>query len=340
MPTVVYVSLQGDDQIARFTMDTATGALTLEERIAVPGGPAPMATDPDRRHLYVGRRGARILASYRIERPDGRLTPIGEVALETDPCWLAMDRAGRFVLSSYYEGAHCAVHRVDGDGVAVGPPVEWRETARGAHCMQTDPSNRYAFVSHVAGRAGTNAIYQFRFDAATGRLRPNDPPQVRPDRPDGPRHFCFHPTLNRVYVSNEQGCSVTVYAFGPETGSLEPIQTVSTLPPEGFAGENSCSKVQITPNGRYVYVPNRGHDSIAGFAVDPASGLLTALGQTPSEKTPRALCIAPDGRHLYSAGHASGRLASFRIDQATGRLQPLAVYPLGARPMWVLAVVV
>lgn len=337
MPYVMYVALQGDDKIIRFHMDPATGTLALQDELSVPGGPAPLAADPQRRFLYTARRGARILSSFSIEPHTGRLTHLGEVQLETDPCYIATDRSGRFVFSAYYEGAHAAVHAIGTDGVAVGPPIEWRATARGAHCMQADPSNRFVFVPHIAGN-GPNAIFQFRFDAQTGHLTPNTPAQVSPERLDGPRHFCFHPSKDMVYVSNEQGCSVTAYAFDSTNGTLSALQTVSTLPAEGFAGHNSCSQIQIAPSGKFLYAPNRGHNSIAGFAVDATTGLLTALGQTPSETIPRAFSLDPTGAFLYAAGLESGRLAAYRVEQNTGALQPLDIYPVGARPMWVLIV--
>jgi 6-phosphogluconolactonase len=138
-----------------------------------------------------------------------------------------------------------------------------------------------------------------------------------------------------VYFSNEQGCSVTAYAFDPEKGLLSPQQTVSTLP-EGYTGRNSCSQIQIAPSGKFLYAPNRGHNSIAGFAVDATTGHLTALGQTPSETVPRAFSLDPTGTFLYAAGLESGRLAAYRIDQNSGLLQPLEVYPVGTRPMWIM----
>jgi 6-phosphogluconolactonase len=214
--------------------------------------------------------------------------------------------------------------------------VERRETARGAHCFQTDPSNRFAFVTHIAGR-GPNEIWQFRFDEQTGHLTPNTPPKVIPEQPVGPRHYCFHPTKDMVYFSNEQGCSVTAYRFDASAGTLTALQTVSTLPDE-YTGQNSCSQIRITPSGKFLYAPNRGHNSIACFAVDPSTGLLTSLGQAPSEQIPRAFNLDPDGKFLYAAGLESGRLAAYSIEHDSGRLQPLKTYALGARPMWVLMV--
>jgi 6-phosphogluconolactonase len=332
----MYVSLQQDDKLALFTMDPASGKLTRQGEMAVAGGPAPLAVDPQRRFLYVGRRGANIVSSFRIEPRSGRLSPIGEVALETDPCYIATDRSGRFLLSAYYEGARAAVHPIGTDGVANGPPVEWLATARGAHSMQTDPSNRYAFVPHIAGN-GPNAIFQFRFDAQTGRLTPNSPARVSPERPDGPRHFCFHPSKNILYFSNEQGCSITAYALDPATGLLTSLHTVSTLP-AGYDGRNTCSQIQIAPSGKFLYAPNRGHNSIACFAVDATTGHLTPTGHMPTETIPRAFSLDPTGTFLFAAGLESGHLAAYRIDSTTGLLQPLEVYPVGNRPMWVMII--
>lgn len=334
MPDFMYVSLQGDDKIARFTMDPATGDLELLGEMAVSGGPAPMVVNPSQQFLYVARRGECKISSYQIDQRTGDLALIGTVSLPTDPCYMSTDRKGKFLLSAYYEGRGVSVHPIGDDGAAGDPPVERRETACGAHCFQTDPANRFAFVPHIAGR-GPNEIWQFKFDEPTGHLTPNTPPKVIPDGEVGPRHFCFHPTKDIVYFSNEQGCSVTAYRFDPTAGTLTSLQTVSTLP-NGYAGRNSCSQIRMAPSGRFLYAPNRGHNSIACFAVDASTGLLTPLGQAPSEPVPRAFNLDPDGKFLYVAGLESGRLTAYRIDADSGTLQPLKLYPVGTRPMWVL----
>jgi 6-phosphogluconolactonase len=334
MPDFMYVALQGDDRIARFAMDPETGDLEPLSAVAVPGGPAPMAVDPTRRFLHVARRGECQFSSFRIDPGSGDLDLIGEVSLPTDPCYISMDRSGRFLLSAYYEGRGVAVHPIGDDGAVLDPPVARRETARGAHCFQTDPSNRFAFVPHIAGR-GPNEIWQFRFDEGSGRLTPNSPPKVVPDGPVGPRHYCFHPELNVVYFSNEQGCSVTAYRLDAVAGTLTAMQTVSTLP-TGYDGPNSCSQIRMHPSGRFLYAPNRGHNSIAGFAVDAATGRLTPTGHAAAEPVPRAFNLDADGRFLYAAGLESGHLTAYRIDAGTGTLQPLRTYDVGARPMWVL----
>jgi 6-phosphogluconolactonase len=234
------------------------------------------------------------------------------------------------------------------DGDVGAPPVERQITANGAHAIVTDPSNNFAFVPHIArlndnvmeppkDNPGPNFIAQFRFDAHSGRLSPNAPFRVEPPAGLGPRHYCFHPRGDLVYFSNEQGCSVTVYSLDRAAGTLSAVQTVSTLP-AGYSGRNTCSQIHLTESGRFLYVGNRGHNSIAGFAVDAATGLLTAIGQVATEPVPSAFVLDPTGNFLFAAGTASGRLAWYRIDTETGVLTPLATQAIGNRPAAVLAV--
>ena len=136
------------------------------------GGPGPMALSPDRQVLHIGLRGGQQLSSYRVDQSTGGLSHIRAVPLQGEPVYVSTDRTGRFVLSAYYYQSTAAVHAVASDGAATVPPVEWRMTAPGAHAIQTDRSNRFAFVPHIANR-GPNAIFQFQFDERTGRLTPS-----------------------------------------------------------------------------------------------------------------------------------------------------------------------
>ena len=341
MPTHMYVSLQGEDRIAQYTLDPSTGGLDHHTDYALAGMPAPMAVDPQQRFLFVGRRLANDygLSGFRIEAGSGHLERLNDVPLGGNPVHISVDRSGNYLLSAYYYQARVGVHGFDAAGMLDPSPVEWRETGIGAHYIQTDRANRFAFVPHIAegNHTGVNAIFQFRFDQDSGRLTPNDPDRAIPNAPEGPRHFCFHPSLDVLYSSNEQGCGVTAYHFDAEAGTLSPFQTVPTLP-EAFEGHNTCSQIQITPSGRFLYAPNRGHNSIAGFAVDADDGTLTPLGHASTEPVPRAFSLDPTGSFVYASGLESGNLAAYRIDQGSGQLEPLAVYPVGQEPMWVLII--
>jgi len=331
----MYISIAGENRIALFTVDADTGNVTPQDDIAVSGRPAPLVVDPQHRYLYIGRRGERKISGYRINQETGALSAVGTVLLESDPVYLSTDRKGRFLLSAYYGAGRVAVHAIEDDGAPTSPPVQWLATGHGAHSIQTDPTNKFAFVPHIAGPDGPNMILQFRFDDNTGHLIPGLQPRVDPEPGVGPRHFCFNPSKEILYFSNEQGCSVTGYRLDPIWGNLSPFQTVSTLP-QDFRGRNSCAQIQISPSGKFLYAPNRGHNTIACFSVDLATGKLTPIGWVPTETIPRAFSLDPGGNFLYAAGLESGRLASYRIDQESGQLQPLQTYILGKEPMWIL----
>ncbi|MGE5268208.1 MAG: lactonase family protein [Thiohalocapsa sp.] len=350
MPDMLYVCTQDDDRITAFAIDRASGALTKRSQVAAPGGPSVTAISPDRLVLYVGHRTVPAISSFRIDRATGGLSPLATIRQDHAPTFLAPDRSGRFMLVAYYQGGYAAVHPIGGNGAVAGPAIDRHETATGAHAIQTDPSNRFAFVPHIArlndnvleppkDNPGPNFIAQFRFDPETGRLSPNAPFRVEPSGPIGPRHYCFHPSLDLVYFSDEQGCSVSSYRLDRAAGTLSHAETVASLP-AGFSGRNTCSQIHLTPSGRFLYTANRGHNSVAGFAVDPASGQLTAAGHVPTEAVPGAFAIDPSGRFVYAAGTASGRLASYRIDEATGALTALTTEDVGKRPAAVLAVAV
>ncbi len=336
MPTFVYVTASGDDKILIFRQDEESGALEKLGEVEAVGRPAPLAAGPDQRFLYTARRDANKLSSYRIDSA-GTLHLLGVADLESDPNFLATDRTGRWLLSAYYLAGRCAVHPIDENGIAQSPPVEWRATGQGAHSMQTDESNRFAFVPHIGGGNGVNAIFQFIFDDETGTLTPNDPATVPQEGDLGPRHYCFHPSLNTLYFSNEQGCSVTAYNFDSESGTLSAFQTIPTLP-SLWSGRNSCAQIRINPSGTMLFAPNRGHNSIACFRIDQESGRLIRTAIVPSEPVPRALNLDPSGNFLYAAGLNSGKIAAYKVNEAWGGLDRIGTYDAGAEPMWVLPV--
>jgi 6-phosphogluconolactonase len=345
MPSYVYVASQDDNQISVFTIDGETGGLTPKAEAPMPGGPSLLAISPNRQCLYVGHREVPEISSHRIDPGTGGLTRNGSVSLPDPPGFLATDRSGRYLLAAYYQGGRAAVHPIGDDGAIADPPIEWRSTDVGAHAIQTDPSNRFAFVPHIARLndnvlepprdvPGPNVIYQFKFDETTGRLTPNTPLRLEMAGTLGPRHYCFHPRQDVVYFSDEQGCSVTGYRLDTSAGTLSVFQTISTLP-DGYTERNTCSQIRLTPSGNFLYVPNRGHNSIAGFSV-AADGRLTAVGRVSTEAVPSAFSLDPEGKFVYAAGSATGRLASYRINGETGDLTPLETYSVGQRPMWIL----
>ncbi len=231
MPQMLYVGLQDEDRIAGFAIDETSGGLTARSAVAAAGGPSVFATSRDHRMVYVGHRGQPAISSFHVEPATGALSLAGTTAQPHAPTFLACDRTGKFLLAAYYQGAGVAVYRLAADGTVGAASQQWLATATGAHAIATDRSNRFAFVPHIArlqdnvleppkNDPGPNMILQFRFDPQQGQLAPNAPFRLEPPGLLGPRHFCFHPSLDVVYFSNEQGCSVTAYRLDPTSGTL------------------------------------------------------------------------------------------------------------------------
>lgn len=330
MTIVAYITSSGDDGLNRYEQNPESGQLSLLERLEVKGSPSALTLHPTQRFLYLSVRGARAIITFEVDPSDGGLSEIGRRALDADSCYVSTDREGRYLLSAYYGAGKAMVHRIDEDGT-VGESVSEVETAPHAHCILTDPSNRFAFLPHTLP---ANRIECFDFDEQSGALTHNHERSIDGEEGAGPRHYIYHPNGRWVFCANENGSSATSYGFDADSGFLTPVQTLSTLPAD-FDGENTCAQIHLHPSGRYLYVSNRGHDSIAIFGVDSESGRLEAREQQPTEPTPRVFNLDPAGRFLYAAGQGSGQLASYRIEEETGLLQPLETFHVGKQPMWV-----
>ena len=333
MTRYVYISSAGDKKIAIFTMDQDSGKLTHSEDVALHDGPGPLAVHPNQSMLYAALRSSKEILSFRIDPASGSLSQVGCIELEEGPAMISTDRKGGYLMAAYYAAGAVSVHAINGEGLVVDPQLQWETTTKRAHYIEVDASNQFVIVPHVLPG---NAVYLFRFDASTGKLTPKEP-HVWPPDGQGPRHFCFHPNQKFIYTANEDSSTVSAYHFDNAKGTLGAFQTVSTLPPEGYVpGEepNSCAQIRITPNGQFLYAPNRGHNSVACFRV-AETGSLSTIGYTPIERHTRGTAMDPEGRFYYTTGTRSGRMASFAISQQTGALEPLENFAVGEAPMWV-----
>lgn len=241
------------------------------------------------------------------------------------PCHLSTDNQGRYVFVANYVGGIIALLPIDENG-GLKPASEVIELegkgshphqdASHPHSMNLSPDERYLYMPDL----GTDRIHIYEIDYENGKLIPANPAYISMRPGAGPRHFTFHPTQPFAYVINELNNTVTGMRWDKPTGKLDTFQTTANLPAD-FKGENTGSDIHITPNGAYLYLANRGHDSIAGFKIDEASGLLTLIGHTPTQgEVPRNFAISPDGRFLYVANQNSDNILIFSI-QADGKLQ-------------------
>jgi 6-phosphogluconolactonase len=327
----VYVSAGNDNRILLYHLDTETGELTEKGGADAAGGPGALAFHPDGKHLYAALRSTKSVATYELNPTDGSLKQKGVTPVVNNPVYLAIDGTGQHLLMASYNGNQAATYRLNADQTVSSNASTVIATGKNPHSILADPSNKFAYIPNC----GSDLVAQYSFDVKTGALNPLRLAAVTTPTNDGPRHFTFHPSKPMIFVVNEKGSTVTSYEYSREHGSMKALDRQTTLPAD-FAGRNTTADIHVTPDGKFVYASNRGHDSLAAYAVDQTSGKLKPLGQTPTEKTPREFEIDPSGNFLIAAGQNSHQLAVYRIDRNTGALKPLKVYPTGKGPAWVL----
>lgn len=333
-----YTSSGKSKGIYSFQLDVASGTLSP---LAVTEGirnPSFLAIHPTGKFLYAvsevadgqGRASGAVVA-LAIDHASGHLTVLNQQSSEgAGPCHVSVDRTGRVLLVANYNSGSVAslpilpdgrldkpVSAIQHRGSSVDPR---RQTGPHAHSINVSPDNRFALVADL----GLDQVLVYRLDPAKATLTPHDPPFARTPPGGGPRHLAFHPTGKWVYVCNEMLSSVTVFAFDAAAGKLDTLQTISTLP-EPVMG-NTTAEILVHPNGKFVYCSNRGHDSLAIFAVDPTSGQLSVVGHQPTlGRTPRNFGLVPDGSLLVACNQATDNVVVFKVDSESGKLMPVGM---------------
>ncbi|MAI71680.1 MAG: hypothetical protein CMM01_12300 [Rhodopirellula sp.] len=329
---LVHVSLAKENRIVTFRLNEEDGTLTPVDSVKLNGGPGALAYHPTLPILFASIRSLGNLASFHVDESSGKLTPINEIHAGADPAYLSVDKSGKLLMSAYYREGKIIVHSIKQHG-AIGKELQSISTDERTHSIVPDRTGRYWFASHTR----PNAIFQFMLDDGAMRLAENKKPKLLRKPNTGPRHLWFHPNIDFAYGSDEQGSSVSTYALDSESGRLNLRQTLSTLPETGTQTlANSTSDIEVHPSGRFVYVANRGHDTIARYAVHTHDGMLKRLGNTPTEPTTRSFNIDSSGRFLIAAGQTSGNLAVFQINPNSGDLERLNTLFVGKAPWWVL----
>jgi 6-phosphogluconolactonase len=324
--------------IYRVEYDPATGALANPIVAATTVDPSFLAIHPNAKFLYAcnevsdfdKKKNNGAIAAFAIDGKTGKLDLLNQQPTDgAAPCHLVCDKAGKHVLGANYTGGSACVYEILEDGKlgkrtafvqheGSGPDKSRQEKPH-AHSINLDKANRFAFVADL----GLDKVMIYQFDPKKGTLTANDPPSATVPPKGGPRHFAFHPSGKFAYTNNEMGLAVTAMTYDADKGTLTPVQTITTLPKGESKKGASTAEVQVHPSGQYVYVSNRGHNSIAIFGVEADSGKLVVIGhQDKGIKTPRNFCIDPAGKFLVVANQDGDSLVVFRIDEKSGELQP------------------
>jgi 6-phosphogluconolactonase len=319
-----------------YRMDPVTGALSHHETARQIKNPSYLAFHPTGRFLYAvnelksyNGEPTGTLSAFSIDADTGRLRVINKAATHgTDPCHVTVDRTGRHAMVANFVSGSVAVLPIREDGGLEeatqviqhkGSSIDpVRQKGPHAHSITLDASNRFAYIPDL----GLDKLMIYRFDADRGELKPHDQPWLETRSGAGPRHFVFHPNNRYAYLINELDSTILSLGYERETGAVEEIQTVPTLP-EDFRGNSSCADIMVEPTGRFLYASNRGHDSIAIYRIDGGSGKLTPVGhESTGGRTPRNFTIDPSATFLFAANQDTDNVVHFRIDGKTGGLTP------------------
>lgn len=313
--------------------NTTTGDLSEPDLAAETGSPSFLAIHPSKKYLYAvgemgtpGQKGGGVSA-FKISQPDGKLTLINQVSsVGAGPCHISVDKTGKMAMVANYGGGSVASYSIqDNGGLSEaqtfvqheGSSVNLkRQAGPHAHSLNTSPDNRFGFACDL----GLDKVLIYKLDPTSGRMTSHGHAAVAPG--SGPRHFAFHPSGKYAFVNNEILMTVTSFAYDAGKGALTEIATVSTLP-EADRSKTGLSTAETVahPNGKFVYVSNRTHDTIAVFSCDPATGRLALIQNAPAEgEIPRNFILDPTGKWMIVAHQDSNTAALFKVDQDSGKL--------------------
>ena len=319
-------------------LDAATGKLSPPELVAEITSPSFLAVSPNEKFLYAANevpkfegKNAGAVSAFAIDRATGKLASLNQKSSGgAGPCHLVVDATGKTVLVANYGGGSVQALPVKPDGSLdnggtfiqhAGSSVDkGRQSSPHGHAIVTDPANRFALACDL----GLDKVLIYKLDPANAGLAHNNPLFGSVPPGSGPRHIAFRPDGKFAYVINEMTCTVTAFAFDGKRGALEAIETVSSLPKDETVQRGfSTAEIEVHPSGNFVYGSNRGHDTLAVFAIDAKSGKLTLVEHVSTKgKTPRSFGIDPTGRWLLAANQSSDNVIAFAIDPKTGKLLP------------------
>lgn len=334
----------------RFELNEQTGALTGKTQVSDLANAAQLTASADGKTLYVASEVEKgVVQALRVQ-DNGELKTLNQVSSGgAGPVYLALTPDGKHLLVANYVSGSVSVLPVNADGSLneasdvqqhEGPPGAAKPAAAvegsfaisdhngpHAHMIAADPQGKFVFATDL----GLDRIYQYRFDNATGKLTPNDPPFISASSAGaGPRHFVFTPKGDAIWLINEEASTLTHYTLDTQKGTLTEGKTVSSLP-EGYKGTSFAAGLVLNVDGTNLYVANRLRNSISHFTLS-GDGELTLKDEIwTGGDYPRTLTLSPDGRWLYAMNQRSDNISRFSVAKDSGKLTPANDYtPVGS----------
>ncbi len=321
--------------IYAFRFDGTSGKLSFIGVAAETPNPSFLALHSSGKYLYAVNETSEFsseksgaVSAFSIDRKTGKLTLLNQLASRgAGPCHVSLDRTSRYVLVANYDSGTVAVFPIQNDGQLgkytgyakhTGHSVnKERQEGPHAHWIATSPDNQFLLAADL----GIDRVLISKFHLQDGAFTPNKSNSgTKLKAGAGPRHAAFSPSGRFFYVASELNSTVTAYSYSAKDGTLHELQTVSTLPKD-FSGENDVAEIAVHPSGRFLYVSNRGRDSVAVFSIDPRRGTLTPVADIATQgKTPRNFAIDPTGKFLLAANQESNTIVLFNIDPSSGGL--------------------
>ena len=336
--SMVYIGTYADagsESIFLYKLNSETGEMTRVSGFKAGPNPSFLTLDEQRNYLYAvnetgdyeGQKSGAVSA-FSIDQQTGNLTLLNQVASKGgSPCYISLGADGKTVLVANYMGGNVAALPVQENGQlaeaadveqhkGVGPNKNRQEAAH-AHYIAQSPDNRYVYAVDL----GIDKILSYKLDGAGGTLTPTEPAVAFAAKPGaGPRQLAFHPDGKYAYVINELNSTMTALAYNSENGTFTEVQTLPSIPAD-YKENNQPAAVRVSPDGKFVYGSNRGHNSIVVYSIDESTGKMTHVENVPSGGDwPRDMTIDLTGNVLLVANERSNSIAALKIDKATGKL--------------------
>jgi len=288
-----------------------------------------MSVSQDGNVLFLSLRNAGGLSSFAIDHQTCKLKHLSTIEVDRDPAYHWQDYSGKWLITAYYHTGRVSVHGIDQQGRLNSKASFFGETALNAHGVAATSDNRFVYIPHT----GPNLIVQFGFNDQTGQLTRLENGSLISAEKTGPRHLAVHPTKPWLYGDYEQANKAVFYEIKPD-GLLATRQVVSSVPENWPKGKGATARMTLSADGRFVYVANRGHNSIATFRINPRTGELIKVGIYATEPNPRSFAISPCGKWLFAGGQDTGKIAVFKRNRRSGVLTRTDTMDTGKRPWW------